>query len=142
MKEYEIGEKFEHEGVMIECYKKRFNCCTGCYFNLGFSCKLQDDNEECVCEGKGRKDGVDVGYQKLTDQYKSKAIKSLEERDGVKLGDVWAEANDLDMYMTIVFLYGDTVHYKGGGYDIEDCHTKTFKNGLTLIERDGKPVEK
>lgn len=73
-------------------------------------------------------------------EYKSKAIKTLTENEGIKVGDVWF-FDEMHYEVQIINITHYCIVIIGDG-DVEIIYnTNEFKKSHRLIERDGKPIE-
>lgn len=61
MKEYKVGEIFEHDGKIFQCVEDSTE--VGC----GFCCALRGKCEECVCSSEERQDEADVHFVEVTE---------------------------------------------------------------------------
>ena len=80
--ERRIGEKFEHEGVKLQCVENE--SCDGCFFYNNGSCLFEDHREynyACLC--MGRKDGKSVIFKKYNNMEQKEFTISIP--DGYEL---------------------------------------------------------
>ena len=119
---HEIGERFEHDGVVLEVMQYHGNQipCTDCYFRY-FSMK-DFDCGKTLCRVNERKDGKNV-YYKPVEQYKTKdmeqkkeIIKRVEGMDKVFATHVGNVQSDEEIYGSLLDKLFTTYKAKDADY--------------------------